>query len=668
VIQRNGGPKIGVYICHCGTNIGGKINVDDVVEFARMLPFVAVAREYNFMCSDPGQELIKQDIREQGLDRVVVAACSPLMHEATFRRTTEEGGTNPFFFHEVNIREQVSWVTEEGEDATEKAKALVAGAVRRVALHEPLERKRVSINPDVLVLGAGIAGIQAALTMAEAGRKVYLVEREPSIGGHMAMFDKTFPTLDCAACILTPKMVQVGQHPNIEILTYSEVEEVSGYVGNYQVRVRKKARYVDEEKCNGCGLCIEKCPWKNVPSEFDLGLGNRPVIYIPFPQAVPRYPVLDREHCVYFTKGGKCKACQKFCPLDAIDFEQEDRILDLKVGAVILATGFRSFDARRIPRYGYGRLPNVITSLEFERLANTSGPTGGKIVLKDGRAPERVGIIHCVGSRDVNYNIYCSRACCMASLKFAHLAKEKIGAEVYNFYIDMRAAGKGYEEFYHRLMEEGTHFIRGRVAEVTDSAQVPEEEGHLIAQVEDTLTGVVRRVPLDMVILAVGMEPRADAEEVRRQFGISSSQDGFFLEKHPKLAPISTMTDGVFLAGACQGPKDIPDSVAQGQAAAGETLALIDKGFMELEPNTAYIVEELCSGCKVCIGLCPYNAITFSEDRSVAEVSDVLCKGCGVCVAACPSGALHQHLFEDEQIFAEIEGLLADAKPPPVAI
>ena len=414
--QTNGGPKIGVYVCHCGTNIGGKVDVDDVVEFAGTLPFVTVAKEYKFMCSDPGQELIKQDIREHGLDRVVVAACSPLMHEATFRRTTEEGGANPFLFHEVNIREHVSWVTEQREDATEKAKALVAGAVRRVALHEPLERKRVPINPNVLVLGGGITGIQAALTLAEAGRKVYLVEREPSIGGHMAMFDKTFPTLDCAACILTPKMVQVGQHPNIELLTYSEVEEVSGYVGNFQVRVRRKARYVDEEKCNGCGLCIEKCPWKNVPSEFDLGLGNRPVISIPFPQAVPRYPVLDREHCVYFTKGGKCKACQKFCPLDAIDFEQEDGIRELEVGAAILATGFQTFDARRITRYSYGRLPNVITSLEFERLANAGGPTGGKVLLKDGRAPERVGIIHCVGSRDVNYNVHCSRVCCMASL------------------------------------------------------------------------------------------------------------------------------------------------------------------------------------------------------------------------------------------------------------
>jgi len=661
VLQRNGQPRIGVYVCHCGINIADKVNVDELVRFAAGLPYVTVAREYKFMCSDPGQEIIRQDLKDGLVDRVVVAACTPLMHEATFRRVTEEGGSNPFLFQQANIREHVSWVSADGDLATNKAKALVAGAVRRLALHEPLERKYVPIRDQALVVGGGIAGIQAALVLAEAGRKVYLVEREPSIGGHMAMFDKTFPTLDCAACILTPKMVQVGQHPNIELLAYSEVEDVSGYVGNFKVRVRKKARYVDEDLCNGCGVCIEKCPWKNVPSEFDQGLGTRPVVYMPFPQAVPRLPVIDRDHCVYFLKGGKCKACQKFCPRDAIDFDQEDQILDLEVGTVVLATGYKPFDARRIPLYGYGRLPNVVTSLELERMLNAAGPTGGRVLLTDGRPPRRVAIVHCVGSRNKNYNAYCSTVCCMYSLKFAHLVHERTGAEVYNFYIDMRAAGKGYEDFYHRLMEEGTHFIRGRVAEVSDSPQVPEEEGRLIVQAEDTLTSVVRRIPVDMVVLSVAMEPQADADEVRRQFGVSCSKDGFFLEKHPKLAPVSTLTDGVFLAGACQGPKDIPASVAQGQGAAAEALALIDKGRMELEPNTAYIVDEACSGCRVCIGLCPYNALAFDEERKVMMLNEPLCKGCGVCVAACPSGALHQHLFEDEQVLAEIEGVLTYA-------
>ncbi|MDI6857425.1 MAG: CoB--CoM heterodisulfide reductase iron-sulfur subunit A family protein [Dehalococcoidia bacterium] len=655
--QQNGHPKIGVYVCHCGINIADKVDIEQLVAFASSLPFVAVAREYKFMCSDPGQELIEQDLRDGLIDRVVVAACSPLMHEGTFRHATEEGGANPFLYQHANIREHVSWVTQDGKLATDKAKALVAAAVRRVALAEPLERKRVPIKDEALIVGGGIAGIEAALVLASAGRKVYLVEREPSIGGHMAMFDKTFPTLDCAACILTPKMVQVGQHPNVEILSYSEVEEVSGYVGNFKVRVRRKARYIDEELCTGCGVCIEKCPWKNVPSEFDQGLTERSVVYMPFPQAVPRIPVIDRENCVYF-KNGKCGACKKFCPRDAVDFEQEDRIVELEVGAVILSTGFKPFDATRIPLYGYGRFPNVITSLEFERMLNAAGPTGGNVVMKDGRVPRRVGIVHCVGSRNQNYNAHCSTVCCMYSLKFAHLVHERTGAEVYNFYIDMRTAGKGYEDFYHRLMAEGTHFVRGRVAEVTDVPQVPEEEGHLVVQVEDTLIGVVRRIPLDMIILSVGMEPQADSADVRRLFGVSASADGFFLEKHPKLAPTSTLTDGVFVAGACQGPKDIPASVAQGQGAAAQALALIDGAFMELEPNTAYVTEELCSGCKTCIGLCPYNALEFNEERKVVVLNEPLCKGCGTCVAACPSGALQQHLFNDEQILEEIRGVL----------
>ena len=659
MLQRNGHPKIGVYVCHCGINIADKVNVTELIEFASSLPYVAVAREYKFMCSDPGQQLIAQDLREGLIDRVVVAACSPLMHEGTFRHATEEGGANGFLYQHANIREHVSWVTEDGVLATDKAKALVAAAVRRVALAEPLERKRVPINDHALVVGGGIAGIEAALVLANAGRKVYLVEREPSIGGHMAMFDKTFPTLDCAACILTPKMVQVGQHPNIQVLSYSEVEDVAGYVGNFTVRVRRKARYIKEDLCNGCGLCIEKCPWKNVPSEFDQSLANRPVVYMPFPQAVPRVPVIDAENCVYF-KNGKCGACKKFCPREAVDFEQEDELAELNVGAVVLATGFKTFDATRIPLYGYGRFPNVITSLELERMLNAAGPSGGSIAMKDGSIPRRVGIVHCVGSRNRNYNSYCSSVCCMYSLKFAHLVHERTGAEVYNFYIDMRTVGKGYEDFYHRLMAEGTHFVRGRVAEVTDVPQVPEEEGHLVVQVEDTLIGVVRRIPLDMVILSIAMEPQADASEVRRKFGISSSNDGFFLEKHPKLAPTSTLTDGVFIAGACQGPKDIPSSVAQGQGAAAQALALIDGGFMELDPNTAYLTEELCSGCRTCVGLCPYNALEFDEEKKVVSLNEPLCKGCGVCVAACPSGALQQHLFNDEQIMEEIKGVLAN--------
>ncbi len=1139
-------PRTGVYVCHCGRNIAGKVDVESVVEFAATLPHVAVARNYTFMCSDPGQGLIEQDIRAGLVNRVVVASCSPLMHEATFRRATAAGGLSPFQVQMASIREHVSWVTEDVGDATEKAKALVAGAVSRVASHERLERRTVPVHPDVLVVGAGISGIHAALTLANAGKHVYLVEREPSVGGHMAMFDKTFPTLDCSACILTPKMVALGQHPNVELLAYSEVDEVSGHVGSFKVKVRRKASYIDETLCNGCGQCIEQCTFKGLPSEFDQGLGTRPVVYTPFPQAVPRVPVIDRagtspcsfscpagikphgyvslirageyeqafnlvleetplvgtlgracyapceancsraslegtlpirrlkrfaadthyathgpstdvappngmrvaiigsgpagltaawklarrgyavrifeaapapggmlrlsipsyrlpvevverdienvtalgveivtetrvedlgelrragydailvatgaplsmrldvpgedlggvvgglefleavkagpraglddkrvvvvgggnvamdaartarrlsapdaggdedaqvvmdaartarrlgalqvvvayrrgrqempampeeveaaeregvqfifqvapvavlgdEHgrvtgvrCVRMALGqpdasgrarpepvagsefeiacdevipaigltpevmqgapqlataasgtieadpetlqtavpyvfaagdvvlgasdiaravgqgrraafmidrwlqgieldassfdqqlpvvekskvlarqrydraepraasavlsaaphdfeelepglteeealtgaqrcldcgpcSECGQCVAACELDAIDLNQRERERELKVGAVVVATGFKPFDPHRIPEYGYGKYPNVYTSLEVERLLNASGPTQGEIVMRDGRRPAAVGIVHCVGSRDSRYNTYCSRVCCMASLKLAHLIKERTAAEIYNFYIDMRTPGKGYEEFYNKLLEEGMHLIRGRAADVTDWAMSPEEEGRLVIRAEDTLVGATRRIPVDMVVLAVGMEPQADAQDVRRLLHFSCGAEGFFTERHPKLSPVSTFADGVFLAGACQGPKDIPDSVAQAGAAAAEALALIDRGSVELEPSTAFVDAAACSGCRTCLPLCPFSAIALDAEGKLAVVNEVLCKGCGSCVAACPSGALQQHLFTDQQVLAEVEGVL----------
>jgi heterodisulfide reductase subunit A len=544
--------------------------------------------------------------------------------------------------------------------ATSKSKAMVAGAVERVKLQQPLEPNEVPVNPDTLVVGAGIAGIQAALELADAGYQVHLVEREPSIGGHMAQFDKTFPTLDCSACILTPKMSDVGNHPNINLLSYSEVEEVTGYVGNFVARVRKKARYINEVDCTGCGICIDKCPKKVVDDVFEAGLGYRKAVYRPFPQAVPKFPVIDRESCIYFERG-TCKACEKFCPTNAIDFEQQDTYLDLEVGNIILATGFDLFDARKIPQYGYGRLANVYTSLEFERLCNAAGPTEGKIVLRDGvTQPKSVAIIHCVGSRDKRHNSHCSAICCMSALKFGHLVMEKTGAEVYSFYIDMRPLHKGYEEFYDRLLEEGMHFIRGRVAEVTDAARLPGEEGKLIVQAEDTLLGAQRRVPVDMVVLMAGLQPRADAKEVGLQFGISCSMAGWFTERHPKLDPVATMTDGVFIAGTCQGPKDIPDSVSQGAAAAARVQGMIAVGSVEVEPVVATIHEERCSGCRICNNLCPFNAIEYLEEKTVSYVNAALCKGCGTCVAACPAGAISGAHFSNEQIFAEISGLLYD--------
>jgi heterodisulfide reductase subunit A len=460
-------------------------------------------------------------------------------------------------------------------------------------------------------------------------------------------------------------MVSVGRHENITLLSYSEVESVAGYVGNFNVKVRKGARFVDDELCTGCGLCTEKCPWKKIPSEFDLGLGFRPAIYFPFAQAVPRVPVIDTEHCVYFLRG-KCRACEKFCPRGAIDFEQKDEILDLEVGTIVLATGFKDYDPHGDARYGYCELDNVVTGMEFERLVNSGGPTTGQVRLKDGRVPGTIAVLHCVGSRETEgsgRHEYCSRVCCMYSLKLAHLIRDSVHADVIEFYRDMRTFGKDYEAFYHRVEHEGVNFIRYE-GEIRVGPGENGHSGQLSVSARDVFTGQLTDVYVDMVVLSTGMEPQTDQGNVGRTFGLSLSPDGFFLERHPKLAPVETAAAGVFLAGACQGPKDIPDSVAQGGAAAAAALSLMDAGSVELEPFTTFVNQAKCAGCRTCEGLCPYSAIGMVEfdGRRVAFINEVLCKGCGVCAAACPAGAATQHGFTQEQVFAEIMGALQEAR------
>ncbi|MHA1976328.1 MAG: 4Fe-4S binding protein [Candidatus Hodarchaeales archaeon] len=656
--------RIGVFICHCGTNIAGKVSIKDLMDFSETLPNVVTAREATYMCSEVGQSSIQETINNLNLTHVVVAACSPSMHEKTFRTTIARSGLNPYMLAIANIREMNTWVTEDFAESLTKAKKIVAAAVRRVPHQEPLLEEKLPVTSRVVVVGAGIAGIEAALQVANAGKEVILVEREPSIGGQMARFDKTFPTLDCSSCILTPKMVDIGQHDNVELLTYSEVVDFSGVPGKYNVKIRKKARSIDEELCTGCGVCEEKCPIKRIPNEFYSGLKNRKAVYRPFPQAVPQYPVIDRKNCTYFLKE-KCRICEKECPTKAIDFLQEDKVIEIEAGAIILATGFEPYDPSEISQYRYGQYDNVFNAIEIETILNASGPTNGEFFLqKDGKfidkSPESVGIIHCVGSRDKNYNENCSRVCCMFSLKYAHLIKERTGADIYQFYIDIRAFGKGYEEFYDRLQEEGVVFIRGKPGKILKSEENGKEK--LIVQVEDSLSQRPLHVPVDAVILSSALIARNDARQVASLFGIGCGVKDFFRELHPKLAPVDTQVDGIFLAGACQSPKDIPDAVAQGAAAASGALRLISRGYIMVEPTIATIDEDLCSNCKMCISVCPYNAITEDTEKKIAVIDSSKCKGCGLCPAVCPSSAIHQYFYSDDAILSEIKGILDTAK------
>jgi heterodisulfide reductase subunit A len=648
--------RIGVFVCHCGTNIAGVVGVESVVDFASNLPGVALAVDDRYLCSETGQALIRDCIGKYGLNRVVIGACSPRMHEQTFRRTIEAAGLNPYLLEIANLREQDSWVhMHEPEEATEKAKALISAAVAKARLLEPLTPVRFKVTPAALVIGGGIAGIQSALNLANMGFKVYLVEKAPSIGGHMAQLDKTFPTLDCSMCILGPKMVEVAQHPNIELITYAEVRKVEGYIGNFRVTVVKKPRYVVERDCNGCGECAKVCPVE-VPNEFDMGLGPRKAIYVPFPQAVPMVYTIDRGACI------ECMACAEACRLqgrNAIDLTMREEETQLEVGTIIIATGYDLYDAMQLSEYGYGRYKDVITNLEFERLINASGPTYGRIIRpSDGREPKSVAFIQCVGSRDVRVgNPYCSRICCMASIKHAYQVKERIpDADVYVFYMDLRAYGKGYEEFLERAQRAGVVFVRGRceVYEETESKK-------LVVRFEDTLLREVAEREFDLVVLASGIVPGIDSEEIQRILRLSRSPDRFFLEAHPKLRPVETHTAGIYLCGCAQGPKDIPDTVAQASAAAAEAAIPLIAGEVTAEATVAHVDEELCGGCRVCESTCPYEAVRVEETvrGRKAKVNEALCRGCGACGAACPSGAIAIRGFTREQILAQVEALLA---------
>ena len=641
-------PRIGVYVCHCGINIGGVVDIDAVAEYAKTLPNVVLAKDYKYYCSDPGQQAIQDDIAEHNLNRIVVAACSPRLHEPTFRRCIREAGLNQFLFEFANIREHDSWVhMGEPEEATEKAKDLTRMAIAKARLLEPLEASKVSVDNRAMVIGGGVAGIQAALDLADMGFQTYMVEKQPTIGGRMGQLDKTFPTLDCSMCILAPKMVDVGKHDNIELMTYSEVREVHGYIGNFTVKVEKKPRYIIEELCVGCGSCVEVCPIE-MPNYFDEGIGMVKAAYIPFPQAVPLCATIDNDYCI------ECKLCDQICERGAVKHDQESEFVELEVGTIIVATGYDPYDPTEKLEYGYGTHTNVITAMEIERMINASGPTEGKVLKpSDMEKPKRVAFIHCVGSRDDQIGKpYCSRVCCMYSMKNAQLIKDKMpDAEVTLYYMDIRAFGKGFEEFYKRSQEKyGIKFVRGRPAEVLENPDLT-----LTVRGEDTLLNKVTEYDYDMVVLSIGLVPPEGAEELRQTIGLSKSADGFLMEAHPKLRPVDTLTDGVYLAGVSQGPKDIPDAVAQGSGAASRAAIPMVKGEVEIEPIVAVTDADVCGACEVCIELCPYGALAIEDDHAMVNVA--LCKGCGTCVGACPSGAMDQQHFKTSQIFAQIEAV-----------
>ena len=660
--------RIGVFVCHCGTNIAGTVDVAAVAEALGRERGVVISVDYPYMCSQSGQDMIRDAIKTHKLTGIVICSCSPRMHEATFRRAAAQAGLNPYMVEVANIREQCSWVHKDKQIGTEKAIILGRAAIAKVHLNAPLTPGQSPVTKRALVIGGGIAGIQTALDIAEAGFPVDIVEKSPTIGGKMAQLDKTFPTLDCAACILTPKMVDAAQHENIRILSYSEVTEVKGFVGNFDVTIKRKARYVKEDICTGCGLCTEKCPQKKVPNEFNLGMDNRRAIYIPFAQAVPKVATIDPAHCTML-KTGKCGVCSKVCTVGAIDYKAKDEYLTEKYGAIVVATGFNPISMEKFDEYAYSQSKDVITSLELERLMNAAGPTGGTLLRpSDGKHPHKIVFAQCVGSRCESCaekgKEYCSKICCMYTAKHAMLIRDKYpDTDVTVFYIDVRTPGKGFDEFYRRAVEEyGVHYIKGMVGKVAP------EGDKLIVQGADLIEGEQIKIDADLVVLAAAIEPDKSARALGTMLTASMDTNDFFTEAHPKLRPVESPTAGVFLSGACQGPKDIPETVSQAGAAAAKVIGLLSKNKLTGNPCVAKADEWMCNGCSTCANVCPYGAIEYVEKefrmpdrttkvRRVASVNPAVCQGCGACTVACMSGAMDLDGFLSKQIIAEVDAI-----------
>lgn len=668
--------RIGVFVCHCGTNIAGTVDVEKVAEELGKVDGVVYSTHYTYMCSSAGQKMIEDHIKDDKLTGVVLCSCSPRMHEKTFRACAERAGLNQFKVEIANIREQTSWVMKDMPQATEKAIALGKAAIAKTILDTPLTPGETLVTKRALVIGGGIAGITAALDIADAGFPVDIVEKDYTVGGKMAKLDKTFPTLDCASCIVTPKMTEVSQNPNIRILSYSEVCKVSGYIGNFEIDIKRHPRYVDETKCTGCGACIEKCPNKKVPNAFNLNLNNRKAIDIPFAQAVPKVANIDANYCLHMKglangKDNVCGFCEKACGVGAINFHQKEEVITEKYGAIIVATGYNPISLEKFDEYAYNQSPDVVSSLEFERLCNASGPTNGHLLRpSDGKEPKTIVFVQCVGSRcsadSTKGHEYCSKICCMYTAKHAILTRDHYpDTDCYVFYIDVRTPGKNFDEFYRRAVEQyGVHYIKGQVGKVT-----PQSDGKLDVQGSDLILNRQVHIKADMVVLAASIEPDKTARPLATMLTTSMDNNDFFLEAHAKLRPVESPTAGIFLAGCCQGPKDIPETVAQSSGAAAKAICLLVKDKLKNDPCTAQPDENACNGCGQCINVCPYGAISYVDKdfrgpnrttitRHVSQVNSAMCHGCGACTVACPSGAMDLKGFTNKQILAEVDSVL----------
>ncbi len=648
--------RYGLFICHCGRNISDTVDVEELALRFKEDPDLVVIEHYSYLCSDPGQKLILDAIVNSRLEGAVIASCSPTLHEPTFRAIAEQAGINRYKLDIANIREQCSWVHDRTPEATNKAEAIIRATLARVKAAKPLEPIESPVVRRACVIGGGIAGIQAALDIADSGIEVILVEKSPSIGGHMAQLSETFPTLDCSQCILTPKMVEVKRHPLITLRTYSEVEEISGAVGDFKVTIKQKPRFVEPDVCTSCGDCANVCPVV-VPNEFDLGLKSRKAIYIPFPQAVPSVYTLDTENCLGLFPLA-CGKCRDACDIGAINYDMKPIYSEEHVGAVVIATGFDLYDMSNLGEYGYDRVADVVDGLFFERLLSASGPTGGVVRRpSDGKIPKEIVFIQCAGSREPErHKGYCSKICCMYTAKHAMLFQHTVhGGQAYVFYIDVRTGGRDYEEFYRRALDEGVVYVRGKVS------RVYEEDGKIVVRGSDTVAGGQVEIRADMVVLATAMEPTHGSDEFVHNLKLSCTEDGWVREIHPKLRPVEAVTPGFFLAGTVQGPKDIPETVAQASGAAAKVISLLNSEVIIKEPIVAVVDEDLCVGCRLCIQMCPYKARVWNEDRRIATVNAVLCEGCGACVAGCPSGATRQDGFTDLQLNAAVEASLKDS-------